>query len=100
MRGYNELFYHLPQRPGLGFAQLRTVSSTMKTRVGAVLGMSIFAVAALANTLQYKTRLITSSTLTIQVKDGQFITIRNFTQDTAAPGQRGIIVAGLVPPTP
>jgi len=99
MRGHDELFYHLPQRPGISFAQLRSVRSTMKTLVGAVLAISIFVTVALAVDTSFKTRLITSSTLTIHVKDGQFITIRNFTQDQAV-GQRGVIVAGVVSPTP
>src|ERR1700730_2935689 len=71
----------------------------MKTLVGALLAISIFISVALAFDSQYKTRLITSATLTIHVKDGQYIVIRNFTQDQAA-GQRGVLVAGVVQPTP
>jgi hypothetical protein len=71
----------------------------MKTLVGALLAISIFISVALAFDSQYKTRLITSATLTIHVKDGQYIVIRNFTQDQAA-SQRGIIVAGVIPSTP
>lgn len=71
----------------------------MKTLVGALLAVSIFTGVALAFESQYKTRLITSATLTIHVKDGQYIVIRNFTQDQAA-SQRGVIVAGVIPSTP
>src|ERR1700730_3303988 len=71
----------------------------MKTLVGALLAISIFISVALAFDSQYKTRLITSATLTIHLKDGQYIVIRNFTQDQAA-SQRGIIVAGVIPSTP
>jgi len=72
----------------------------MKTLVGAVLGISICAAVALAFTSEYRTRFITSATLTINVQDGQYLTIRNFTQDTDAPGQRGAVIAGVVPSTP
>ncbi len=71
----------------------------MKTPVAAVLATAIFVTVAVAVDTSFKTRLITSSTLTIQVKDGQFVTIRNFTQDKDV-GQRGVIVAGVVPSTP
>jgi hypothetical protein len=71
----------------------------MKTLITAVLAISVFVTVALAVDTRFKTRLITSSTLTIQVKDGQFITIRNFTQDQDV-GQRGVIVAGVVASTP
>jgi hypothetical protein len=67
--------------------------------VAAVLATSIFVTVALAVDTRFKTRLITSSTLTIHVKDGEFITIRNFTQDQDV-GQRGVVVAGVVSPTP
>jgi hypothetical protein len=71
----------------------------MKTLVGTLLAVSIFVSVALAFDSQYKTRLITSATLTIHVKDGQYIVIRNFTQDQAA-SQRGVLVAGVIPSTP
>ena len=100
MRRYDELFYQLPQRRKLRFAELRSVRSTMKTLVGAVLGISIFVSVALAIDSSYKTRLITTATLTINVKDGVYLTITNFTQDTDAPGQRGVVLAGIVPSTP
>ena len=60
----------------------------------------MFAVAALAFDSQYHTRFITSAPLTIKVKDGQYLTIKSFTQDNGASGQRGVIVAGIVPSTP
>jgi len=99
MRGYDELFYLLPQRRELSFAQLRSVRSTMKTLVGTALATLIFIAVALATDASFKTRLITSATLTIHVRDGVFLTIRNFTQDIDT-GQRGVIVAGVFPPTP
>src|SRR5215472_1725130 len=99
MRGYDELFYLLPQRRELSFAQLRSVISTMKKLVGTVLATSILVAVALATDTSFKTRLITSATLTIHVRDGVFLTIRNFTQDIDT-GQRGVIVAGIFPPTP
>jgi hypothetical protein len=71
----------------------------MKTLFGTLLAVSIFTGVALAFESQYKTRLITSATLTIHVKDGQYIVIRNFIQDRAA-SQRGVIVAGVIPSTP
>lgn len=71
----------------------------MKTLVGTLLAVSIFVSVAVGFDSQYKTRLITSATLTIHVKDGQYIVIRNFTQDQAA-GQRGVLVAGVIPATP
>src|SRR2546423_4268198 len=71
----------------------------MKMLVGAVLAISTFIGIALALDSQYKTRIITSATLTLHVKEGQYIVIRNFTQDQDV-GQRGLIVAGIFPPTP
>jgi hypothetical protein len=73
----------------------------MKTLVGAVLAVSVFLTAALAIDTRYKTRVISSATLTIHVKDGVFLTIRNFTQDKpGTSGGRGVIVAGIFPPAP
>jgi len=72
----------------------------MKTVVRTLLTLSVFAAAAFAVDTQYKTRLITSATLTIHVKDGQFITIRNFTQDKDVGQPRGAIMAGVIPSTP
>jgi hypothetical protein len=76
----------------------------MKTLIGVILAIAIFVSAALAINDQYQTRLITSSTLTIHVKDTEYLTIRNFTQDNAASGQRGLVVVTLNPasttPTP
>jgi hypothetical protein len=71
----------------------------MKSVVRTLLALFFFVAVALAFDTDYKTRLITSATLTIHVKDGQFVTIRNFTQDHDV-GQRGVLVAGIVPPTP
>src|SRR5947199_87942 len=75
----------------------------MKTLFATLLGTSIFVAVALAVDTSFHTRLITTSTLTIKVKDGQYITIKNFTQDQDT-GQRGLIRAGVpasVPtPTP
>src|SRR5437764_6639278 len=71
----------------------------MKTLVATLLATSIFVAVALALDTSFHTRLITSSTLTIKVKDGQYITIKNFTQDQDT-GQRGVIVAGVPPPSP
>src|SRR2546430_924988 len=71
----------------------------MKMLVGAVLAISTFIGIALALDSQYKTRIITTATLTLHVKEGQYIVIRNFTQDQDV-GQRGVIVAGTVPSTP
>ena len=72
----------------------------MKTLVAALVATAIFVTIALAIDTTFKTRFVTSSTRTIHIKDGQYLTIRNFTQDTAAPGQRGIIVAGVPSPSP
>lgn len=72
--------------------------STMKRLLGTLLAISIFAGVALAFS-DYKTRFIISSTLTIHVKEGRYIVIRNFTQDKNV-GQRGVIVAGVIPSTP
>jgi hypothetical protein len=73
----------------------------MKTLVATLLATSIFVAVALAVDTSFHTRLVTTSSLTIHVKDGQYITIKNFTQDQD-PGQRGVIVAGVPPlsPTP
>jgi CARDB len=65
-----------------------------------VLALSVFLATALAVDTQYKTRFITSATLTIHVRDGVYLTIKNFTQDTDAPGQRGLVLVGIVPSTP
>ncbi|HXY61070.1 MAG TPA: hypothetical protein VEH26_05660 [Chthoniobacterales bacterium] len=73
--------------------------STIKTLVGTVAGISIVVVAALAIDSQYKTRFITSATLTINVKDGVYLTIRNFTQ-TGTATQRGAVIAGIFPTPP
>ena len=72
----------------------------MKTAVRTLLTLSVFAAAALAFDSEYKTRFITSATLTIHVKDGQFITIRNFTQDQDVGQGRGVIMAGVPAPSP
>jgi hypothetical protein len=72
----------------------------VKTLLAPVLVISVFVSTALAIDTQFKTRLITSSTLTIHVQDGQYLTIRNFTQDNSVSGQRGVIVAGIFPPAP
>src|SRR5689334_3130158 len=72
----------------------------MKMLVRTLLTLFVFTGVALALDGGFKTRFITGAPLTIKVKDGQFITIRSFTQDQAA-GQRGVIVAGVNPtPTP
>jgi hypothetical protein len=79
---------------------LRIVRATMKTRVGIVLAIAFFLAAAHAIDTRYKTRVITSATLTIKVPDHRFITIRSFTQDKDI-GQRGFVTAGIFPtPTP
>ncbi len=75
----------------------------MKTLVGTLLADldSLPALRSLS-TDNIKTRLITSATLTSHVKDGQYLTIRNFTQDRSAT-QRGAVIAGVFPtpaPTP
>jgi hypothetical protein len=72
----------------------------MKPVIGAVLGLSIFAVVALAFDSHYETRLITTATLTIHVKEGQFLTIKNFTQDQDVGNGRGVIDAGVPVPSP
>ncbi len=72
----------------------------MKTVTRALLTLFDFAAAALAVDTQFKTRFITSATLTIHVKDGQYITIKNFTQDQDVGSGRGVIDAGLPPPSP
>ncbi len=71
----------------------------MKTLLGTVLAISVFVATAFAVDTRFKTRLIKSATLTIHVREGVFLTIRSFTQDTDT-GQRGVIVAGIFPPTP
>lgn len=73
----------------------------MKTLVATLLATSIFVAVALALDTSFKTRLVTTATLTIKVKDGQYITIKNFTQDNDV-GQRGLIKAGVpaASPTP
>jgi hypothetical protein len=70
----------------------------MKTLVRTLLILSAFTSAALAFDTDYKTRIISSATLTIHVKDGQFVVIRNFTQDQDV-GLRGIVTAGLPAPS-
>jgi len=71
----------------------------MKKLVGTVLATSIFVAVALATDTSFKTRLITSATLTIHVRDGVLLTIKNFTQDNDT-GERGVIVVGTFPPAP
>ena len=71
----------------------------MKTLVAVLLATSVFITVALAIDTSFQTRFITSSTLTIHVKDGQYLTIRSFTQDQDA-GQRGTIVAGVPASSP
>jgi hypothetical protein len=72
----------------------------MKTVVKTLLTLFVFAAAALAVDTAYKTRLITTATLTINVREGKYITIRNFTQDKDVGLPRGAIVVGVPPPTP
>jgi hypothetical protein len=73
----------------------------MKTLVGIALAISVFLAAAQPIDTRYKTRIITSATLTIKVADHRFITIKSFTQDKlGTKGERGVIVAGVIPPTP
>lgn len=74
------------------------MSSTIKTLVKTLLSLLIFTAAALAVDTSYKTRIVKSAALTIKVKDGQFVTIRSFTQDIDV-GQRGVVVAGVPAPT-
>jgi hypothetical protein len=71
----------------------------MKTLGVPLLIVSVFVASAFAIDTQFKTRVITSATLTIHVKNGLYLTIRNFTQDTDT-GQRGFVFAGIIPPTP
>src|ERR1700757_1028920 len=71
----------------------------MKTAVKTLLTLFVFTAAALAFESGYKTRIIKSATLTINVKDGQIITIRNFTQDQDV-GQRGVVTVGIPAPSP
>jgi len=71
----------------------------MKTLVRTLVMLLLFTAAALAFDTDYKTRIISSATLTIKVKDGQFVLIRNFTQDLDV-GQRGIITVGVPAPSP
>src|SRR5262249_17534144 len=74
----------------------------MKTLIAPLLAISVFVASAFALDRQYKTRFITSATLTIHVHEGQYLTIRNFTQ-TGTATQRGAVIAGIFPtpvPTP
>jgi len=72
----------------------------MKSLAAALLVMSLFSAVALAVNTQFQTRVIKNATLTIHVRDGVSLTVRNFTQDNDAGGQRGVIVVGIFPPTP
>src|SRR5947209_17639260 len=76
------------------------MTSTMKTLVRTLLLLFLFTAAVLAVDTGFKTRLITSATQTIKVKDGQFITIKSFTQDQDVGSGRGVLGAGLPPPSP
>lgn len=71
----------------------------MKMLVAGLLATSVFITVALAIDTTFQTRFIKSATLTIHVKDGQYLTVRSFTQDQDA-GQRGTIVAGVPAPSP
>ena len=73
----------------------------MKRLIAPLMTISIFAIAAFATNTQFQTRIITSATLTINVHDGQFLTINNFTQqNTGTPTQRGVVVVSVNAPTP
>src|SRR5256885_16035178 len=76
------------------------MTSTMKTLVRTLLLLFLFTAAVLAVDTGFKTRFITSATQTIKVKDGQFITIKSFTQDRDVGSGRGVLGAGLPPPSP
>jgi len=75
----------------------------MKSLTAAVLAILLLpAVVVFAVNTAIRTRYITSAPYTINVKQGVYLTINNFTQDK--PGtQRGVIIAGIFPtpaPTP
>lgn len=76
------------------------MSPNTRTAVKTLFALFGFAAVVLAVDTDYKTKIITSATLTIRVKDGQFLTIRNFTQDQDSGNGRGVIDAGLPAPSP
>lgn len=73
----------------------------MKRLVAPLLTISVFAAVAFATDTQFKTRIITSATLTIHVRTGQYLTINNFTQQNiGSPSQRGVVIISVNAPTP
>src|ERR1700720_2589681 len=73
----------------------------MKRLVAPLLTISVFVAVAFATDTQFKTRIITSATLTIHVRTGQYLTINNFTQQNiGSPSQRGVVIISVNAPTP
>lgn len=73
----------------------------MKRLVAPLLTISVFVAVAFATDTQFKTRIITSATLTIHVRTGQYLTINNFTQQNiGSPSQRGAVIISVNAPTP